>query len=54
MRNKGSYSKISEPCRNFNVLESLVLIDPIDGKEKFVLANFVREGVGNLIFIDTF
>lgn len=49
----GRYAAVSEPCRNFNILGSLVLIDPKDGKEKFVLSNFAAGALGNLIFIDT-
>ena len=44
---------MAEPCRNFNILGSSVIIDPIDGKEKLVFSNFAAGTTGNLIFIDT-
>ncbi|GBG11453.1 hypothetical protein PAT3040_06272 [Paenibacillus agaridevorans] len=50
---KTDYSFVQQPCKNFNILASTDIIDPIDGKQKWVLSNFAAGGVGNLIFIDT-
>jgi hypothetical protein len=43
---------LGEPCRNFNVMDATTIMDPLDGRQKVVLANFVTGGTGNLIFID--
>ncbi len=43
---------LGEPCRNFNILATESIIDPIDGRPKFVLSNFVAEGTGGIIIID--
>jgi sugar lactone lactonase YvrE len=50
---QSTYSEAAEPCRNFNILGVVSLIDPKDGREKLVLSNFAAGSVGNLIFIDT-
>jgi sugar lactone lactonase YvrE len=47
------YTALEQPCRNFNILATAVVVDPADGREKFVLSNFVAGGTGNLILIDT-
>ena len=47
-----TYQRIGDPCRNFNILGSTTLIDPVDGREKVVLSNFAAGGTGNLIFLD--
>lgn len=47
------YAEVAEPCRNFNVLGAVSLIDPKDGREKLVLSNFAAGSVGNLILLDT-
>lgn len=47
-----SYQLIGQPCRNFNILGSTTLIDPVDGREKVVLSNFAAGATGNLILID--
>ena len=46
------YRPVSQPCRNFNILASLPIIDPADGREKMVLSNFAAGSTGNLIFVD--
>ncbi|MCB0114084.1 MAG: hypothetical protein KDD84_08330, partial [Caldilineaceae bacterium] len=43
---------IGQPCRNFNILGSTRLDDPLDGREKVVLSNFAAGATGNLIFVD--
>lgn len=43
---------IGQPCRNFNILGSVTIIDPIDGREKVILSNFAAGNIGNLIVID--
>lgn len=43
---------LGEPCRNFNILGSATIVDPVDGLEKVVLSNFAAGAVGNLIFVD--
>ena len=47
-----SYNSHGEPCRNFCILSSLKITDPVDEKEKIVLSSFVSGGTGILIFID--
>jgi hypothetical protein len=47
------YELLGRPCRNFNILASTVIIDPLDGREKLVLSNFAAGQTGNLIFVDT-
>ncbi|MDR6549177.1 hypothetical protein [Paenibacillus qinlingensis] len=47
------YKYLGRPCRNFNILAKTVMIDPLDGREKLVLSNFVAGGTGSLILIDT-
>ncbi|QNK56290.1 hypothetical protein [Paenibacillus sp. PAMC21692] len=49
----GLYSAVAEPCRNFNILGMIVIIDPMDGREKFILSNYVEGSTGNLVIIDT-
>jgi hypothetical protein len=48
-----SITYVGQPCRNFNILASVVILDPWDGREKFVLSNMAVGETGNLIFIDT-
>ncbi|MEF3304010.1 hypothetical protein [Paenibacillus sp. GYB003] len=50
---RAMYAEAAEPCRNFNILGAVALIDPKDGREKLVLSNFAAGSVGNLILIDT-
>lgn len=47
------YTFLDEPCRNFNILNYIRLIDPRDGREKLVLSNFAAGSTGSVIFIDT-
>lgn len=47
-----SYEEIGQPCRNFNILATEVVTDPLDGREKFVLSNFAMGGTGSIILID--
>lgn len=51
--NQQLYSHAGKPCRNFNILATEVLIDPVDGREKFVLSNYAMGETGSLILIDT-
>ena len=46
------YKYLNDPCRNFCILASTALIDPMDGHEKIVLSSFVDGGTGILVFID--
>ena len=50
----GLYSStlLGSPCRNFNILATESIIDPVDNQPKFVLSNFVAGGTGNIIIID--
>lgn len=47
-----TYKYVNDPCRNFCILASTTLIDPIDKHEKIVLSSFVDGGTGILVFID--
>jgi len=47
-----NYKYLGEPCRNFCILASIQITDPMDGREKIVLSSFVSGGTGRLIFID--
>lgn len=47
-----SYHLIGQPCRNFNILAAITLVDPLDGREKVVLSNFAAGAIGNLILLD--
>ena len=47
-----NWKYLGQPCRNFNILATAVITDPVDGKEKFVLSNFAAGETGNIIFID--
>lgn len=47
-----SYTHVGQPCRNFNILGLITLIDPRDGREKVALSNFASGATGNLILID--
>ena len=42
----------ANPCRAFNFLAAEAVTDPLDGKEKLVLSNWVGDGIGSLILID--
>lgn len=44
---------LGQPCRNFNILATTVIIDPYDGQEKFVLSNFAEGETGSIVLIDT-
>ncbi len=46
------YRAVGQPCRNFNILGSTIIIDPVDQREKVVLSNFAAGATGNLILID--
>jgi len=43
---------LGQPCRNFNILATTIITDPLDGREKFVLSNFAAGETGNIIVID--
>jgi hypothetical protein len=43
---------LGQPCRNFQILGIGSFADPVDGREKVVLANFAAGAVGNIIIID--
>jgi hypothetical protein len=43
---------LGQPCRNFQIMASMTIVEPKDGMEKVVLANFVSGGTGNLVFIN--
>ncbi|MEN6314315.1 MAG: hypothetical protein ABFD25_08730 [Clostridiaceae bacterium] len=47
-----TYKFVNDPCRNFCILASITLIDPIDRHEKIDLSSFVEGGTGILVFID--
>lgn len=49
---EGLAEYLGEPCRNFNIFHSILLIDPRDGQEKYVLANFAAGAIGSIIIID--
>ncbi|MGN6492034.1 MAG: hypothetical protein ACTHLE_08580 [Agriterribacter sp.] len=40
------------PCRNFNFLSAKTILDPFDGKNKYVLSNFAGNETGSIIIID--
>lgn len=52
LHNEVIYEFVAEPCRNFNILCSILITDPRDGKEKVILSNFVSGSTGSLIFLD--
>ncbi|MFC3768232.1 hypothetical protein [Paenibacillus sp. GCM10012303] len=52
-REQDQFELIGRPCRNFNILATAVMTDPLDGREKLVLSNFAAGQTGNLILIDT-
>ncbi|MFK7691397.1 hypothetical protein [Paenibacillus sp. HJGM_3] len=43
---------VAQPCRNFCILGKTTLRDPLDGREKLVLANFAAHATGDIILID--
>ncbi|MFK7693706.1 hypothetical protein [Paenibacillus sp. HJGM_3] len=43
---------VAQPCRNFCILGKTTLRDPLDGREKLVLANFAAHSTGDIILID--
>lgn len=47
-----SYAHVGQPCRNFNILGVITIIDPRDGREKVVLSNFASGATGNLVLVD--
>ncbi len=47
-----SYTRVGQPCRNFNILGLVTVIDPRDGREKVILSNFASGATGNLVLID--
>jgi hypothetical protein len=53
MNKQQKYKYIEDPSRNFNILSSTTIIDPLDGREKLVLSNFASGSTGSLVFIDT-
>lgn len=42
----------TSPCRNFNFLAAKTMLDPLDGKNKYVLSNFAGNETGSIIIID--
>lgn len=48
-----THRHIADPCRNFCIFTTLVLVDPRDGREKLCLSNFVAGGIGSLVLVDT-
>lgn len=42
----------ASPCRNFNFLAAKTVLDPLDGKNKYVLSNFAGNETGSIIIID--
>ena len=52
MKIASTVTKLGQPCRNFNFLSVLSLVDPADGREKLVLSNYIGGGRGTLILID--
>lgn len=49
---KAHYEYVAQPCRNFNILGHTSIIDPWDGREKYVLSNFALGATGTIVFID--
>ncbi|RAV20904.1 hypothetical protein [Paenibacillus contaminans] len=49
---EAEYRYVAMPCRNFNILGHTSVVDPQDGKEKYVLSNFALGGTGTIILID--
>jgi len=47
-----SVELLGAPCRNFNILATESIIDPVDNRPKFVLSNFVAGETGSIIIID--
>ncbi len=47
------YQLAGQPCRNFNILATTSVIDPLDGREKFILSNFAEGETGSIVMIDT-
>ncbi len=47
-----SYVHVGQPCRNFNILGLITILDPRDGREKVALSNFASGATGNLVLID--
>lgn len=43
---------IGTPCRNFNILATTTIVDPIDNRSKFVLSNFAARETGSIVIID--
>ena len=43
---------LAAPCRNFNFLAAKTILDPLDGKNKYVLSNFAGNETGSIIIID--
>ncbi|THF84488.1 NHL repeat-containing protein [Cohnella fermenti] len=46
------FSRLGQPCRNFNILASAIVTDPLDDREKLVLSNYAMGATGSLILID--
>jgi streptogramin lyase len=46
------YTRLSQPCRNFNILGIARIADPRDGREKVVLSNFASGMTGALVLVD--
>ncbi|MDI4644997.1 hypothetical protein [Cohnella hashimotonis] len=47
-----AYTRVGQPCSNFNILATAVVRDPSDGRDKFVLSNYAMGGTGSIILID--
>lgn len=43
---------LGEPCRNFNILNYIEVIDPMDGRQKLALSNFAAGSTGSVILVD--
>jgi len=43
---------LGTPCRNFQILDGTIFLDPKDGREKLALNSFVAGGKGALILLD--
>ena len=43
---------VGQPCHNFQILGIARFVDPQDGREKVVLANFAAGATGTIIIID--
>lgn len=46
------YEYLEQPCRNYCFFKGILLNDPKDGKEKYVLSSLVAGGIGEVLIID--